>query len=146
MEKTHENKGWIKLYRKLLDNDLLFDPNALTVFIWLLLKVNDKGQKAIGRKWASKELKMNEYTFYDALHRLVRHEAIILTTSKTTIKFTTVTIRNWHIYQGDHRLDHNPTTIKPHTIRIENIEKIPFNTNKTRELKEKAHTLIGKHI
>lgn len=144
MEKIRE-RGWVKLYRKMLDNEILFDPNALVVFIWLLLKANDKGQKAIGRKWASKELHMREGTFYDALHRLEKKfQMVVLTTGKATIKYTTVTIRNWRFYQYGNRLANNQPTISQHSYIIENKEEEPLNVKKTKELKEKAHSLIGK--
>ena len=141
--KTNENKGWVKLYRKTLDNEILFDPNAWTIFSWLLLKVNEKGQKAIGRKWASKELHMREGTFYDALHRLEKKfQMIDLATDKATIKYTVVTIRNWRFYQYGNRLGNNQPTISQHSYIIENREE-PLNVKKIKELKQKAHSLIG---
>lgn len=146
MEKIHE-KGWIKLYRKMLDNELMVDPKALTVFIWLLLKVNDKGQKIIGRLWVAKELRMNPNTLYKVLQRLQnKYQVIDLATSKVTIKYTVVTIHNWRFYQYSNRLSNNQVTIKQHSYIIENKEKETFNTKKTRELREKANALIGRKV
>ena len=64
-------EGWIKLYRKILDNGILRDPTAWQIFSWLLLKVDrETGKKNIGRFWASEELGIKSTTFYKALKRL----------------------------------------------------------------------------
>jgi hypothetical protein len=139
--------GWVKLYRKSLDNEIMRDHKAWTLFCWLLLKANDKGQKIIGRYWVSKELGMKPGTFYDVLQRLAKKYSVInLTTDKATIKYTTVAIRNWRFYQYDNRSNNNKPTINQHSYRIENKEKEPFNEKRTKELKEKAHLLIGKKL
>lgn len=100
--------GWIKLHRKLLNNDLLKDKTALQIFIWLLLQVDRKnGTMTIGRFWASKELRLKPMTFYDSMKRLEKKYCIIdLTTRKTTIKYTEVRLLNWHKYQNKN----DPTT------------------------------------
>ncbi len=42
-----ENKGWVKFHRKLLDNPISKKPNYLTIFVYLLLKVNHKNNDII---------------------------------------------------------------------------------------------------
>lgn len=121
-----ENKGWIKLYRKLLDNDLLRDPVSLQIFIWLLLKVDNKGKKIIGRFWVSKELGLKPSTFRDGLYRL--RDKYKITTLETDNKKTIVWIVNWGKYQLNKRFDDNTydngTTTGRHSYRIKNKEYI----------------------
>ena len=144
--------GWIKLYRKTLDNGILRDRTAWAIFSWLLLKVNEKGQKAIGRYWAAKELDMNPNTFYKALHRLQnKYQMVTLVTDKVTIKYTMVTVCKWHFYQHGNRLSNNSVTIGQQSgntlkeYRIENKEE-PLNVKRIGELRKKAYSLIGKKI
>lgn len=104
-----ENNGWIKLHRKVLDNDIMRDSNAWHIFTWLLLKVDrNTGHKRIGRFWVSEELGMKPSTFYDALQRLVKKYKVI--SVKGNNKYTDVWIVNWAKYQSVNDDDNNKTT------------------------------------
>lgn len=116
--------GWIKLHRKVLDNDLIRDINAWCVFTWLLLKVDRlTGQKKVARSWAAQDLGMKPMTFYDSLMRLVKKYK--LATAIPTANYTTITLLNWDKYQSG---EDNPTAIptitrqQPDTLQEERIK------------------------
>lgn len=124
--------GWIKLHRKLLENDIMADGNAFRVFCWLLLKVDrDTGKKKVARSWGARELQMPEVTFYDALMRLVKKYK--MATACPTPNYTIISLSNWAKYQSSEDMpdtlpDSNPTATRqqPDTLqegRIENKEK-----------------------
>lgn len=109
------NDGWIKLHRSVLSNEVYRnDPTAWRVFEYILLSCDRKtGTYRSGRFKDSEFLGMKATTFYQALKRLQNHYQMVdLVTGKVTIKFTDVTIRNWHKFQSNDNLDDNPTTIK----------------------------------
>lgn len=88
---------WVKLYRKLGDNEIMQDSTALQVFIWILLQVNKKtGELTTGRFIGSRELGLNSNTFYKALKRLEKKHKIVTLTSNN--KYTTVSLLNWSKY------------------------------------------------
>ena len=92
--------GWIKLYRKLLDNEFLRkDGNAFIVFIRLLLIVDRKtGQWAGGRFQLSELTGLKPTTVRKSALRL--QNAKMVTLSSNT-KYTTFSICNWANYQGN---------------------------------------------
>lgn len=91
-------RGWIKFWRKLLDNEVFHDPNAYKVFTYLLLTVDKKtGMKKTARSWAAPELRMNGNTFYKALKRLETKYKII--TILVTPKYSIISLINWKKYQ-----------------------------------------------
>lgn len=94
--------GWVKLHRKILENELIADPTALQIFTWLLLNVDkNTGKTTIGRYWTSKILKQKPTTFYAALKRLEnKYKIVSLITKKMTIKYTEVSLLNWAKYQS----------------------------------------------
>lgn len=107
------DKGWIKLYRRILNKGWLrTDHNAYIVFSWLLLMADKKtGQYTLGRTYCD-EVGLKPTTFYAVLHRLQnKYNVVTLSTGKATIKYTVVTVRNWHLYQDDDRKTDNPVTI-----------------------------------
>ena len=104
-------KGWIKLYRKLLDNPVFDNPNLLRVWLWCLLKAShehhqqmvglqvvdlEPGQFVTGRFKGANELGINPSTFYKYLKTLEKMEMISL---KSNNKITIVTVENWRKYQ-----------------------------------------------
>lgn len=91
--------GWIKLHRKLLNNSLLRDHTALSIFISLLLMVDrGTGKKNIGRIWMSSQLGLHDSTFYKALKRLEKNYKMVTLSSNN--KYTEVQIVNWLRYQS----------------------------------------------
>lgn len=90
--------GWIKLYRKILDNDGLFrSAHTFTIWCWLLLNADKKtGEVKVGRHMLARWLKIKPSTVYLTLQRLQNMTMVNL---KPNNKMTTVVILNWHTYQ-----------------------------------------------
>ncbi len=147
--------GWIKLYRKLASNELISDPTALQIFIWLLVNVDRKtGKTTIGRFWTSKALNQKPTTFYKALKRLeTKYKIVSLVTKKVTIKYTEVSLLNWAKYQTGNvvsdNLSNNSVTIKgqssnnpvTHIQEVENKEYI--NTGESPEVENEKINLTN---
>lgn len=92
------NNGWIKLYRKLNDNELSNDIEALGLFTWLLTNVNRKdGTFTTGRLWLGNKFKINPLKAYRLLKRLDKKYNVI--TLKANNKYTQISVRNWSKYQ-----------------------------------------------
>jgi len=106
-------RGYVKLWRKSLDNGWLQNHELWVFWCYCLLKASHKefvvkisfqeilllpGQFIFGRKQAAKDLKMSEWQIRACLDFLKKHGNL---TIKTTNKFSIITIINWPIYQGD---------------------------------------------
>lgn len=118
---------WVKLYRKLEDNDVMKDPTALQVFVWLLLKVNKKtGEYTTGRYVGSDQLGINPSTFRDALYRLEKKYKIATLTSDN--KKTTVSLLNWAKYNSFGKPTTQGDDIKTTTRRHQNDTKQDIKT------------------
>jgi DNA-binding transcriptional regulator YhcF (GntR family) len=105
-------QGWIKLHRKLLDNDIYrHDPTAWRVFCHFLLIVDHKtGCRDYGRFQVARELDMNPNTLYKAIKRL---ENAKMVTQESNNRFTVLSIVNWHDYQSnDNKAGNNKVTTK----------------------------------
>ena len=104
-------EGYIKLYRKLLDNPVFQNEKLLKIFIWCLLKASHSeheqliglqtitlqpGQFIFGRLKAAEELHMKESTIYKYIKWLEKSEICNI---KSNNKFSLVTIDNWGLYQ-----------------------------------------------
>ena len=96
-------RGWIRVWRKIEDSDILRDAISLQIFIYLLAIVDKTtGDKKIGRFWVSRVLGLNPSTFYKALKRLEEKYKIV--TLESNNKYTTVRFINWSKYQGAGRI------------------------------------------
>lgn len=93
-------KGWVKLHRKALDNEIfVHDPTAWRIFEYFLLSVDrETGSMRYGRIWLSKLLDINESTVYKAIKRLEKAKMV---TQVSNNRYSTVLVLNWHRYQGD---------------------------------------------
>lgn len=124
---------WVKLYRKLEDNEIMRDPTALQVFIWLLIKVNKTtGIVITGRFIGSEQLGIPPSTFRDALYRLEKKYKVATLTSDN--KKTTVSLSNWAKYnqyneQPTQVTDNKPTTRRQQTDTIQDIKTIDIKNN-----------------
>lgn len=113
--------GWIKLHRKTIESAVFRDEKAFRVFIWLLTTVDrHTGKRTIGRFQGAEAVKMNPNTFKDVLKRLEEKHQII--TTKTTNKFTEISLLNWDKYQSQEEI--TPTKHQ------QNTNKTPLNKNK----------------
>ena len=106
-------EGWIKLYRKLIENPIFLKPELLQLFIYCLLKANHEPQKIIfngqemeikigqfitGRDVMAKDLKQNPITTYKRLKVLKNLQILNI---KSNNNFSVVTVLNWELYQSE---------------------------------------------
>ena len=106
-------EGWIKLYRKLIENPIFLKPELLQLFIYCLLKANHETQRIIfngqeieikpgqfitGREVMGRDLKQNPITTYKRLKVL---ENLQILNIKSNNKFSVVTVVNWGLYQSE---------------------------------------------
>lgn len=110
--------SWVKLYRKLNDNELIFDEKALKVFIWLLLNADKDGKRRISKYRTSEAIKMNPETFIKVLKRLKNKYGVIHSTA--TSQYTEITLLNWDKYQSKDStaLGTAPTKYQPSTYKV----------------------------
>ena len=107
-----EDGGWIRLYRKLLKNPMMEDPDYLAVWINLLLRAgysesyymfNGKkltlapGEFITGRKKLSKTTGVSESKIYRILRYYESEQQILV---KSNNRFSRITIVNWIEYQS----------------------------------------------
>lgn len=101
------NNTWIKIYRGMLDWEWFSISEMVHLFVYLLLKANieDKNWRGIEVKRGQlitsvatihKEIHLSERTIRTCLTRLISTNEI---TSKTTNKYTLITICNYGSYQ-----------------------------------------------
>lgn len=98
-------RGFVRLYRKLLDGSLIQDHWLFSLWCWCLLKASHRewrglqpGQFRTGRSTGSEELGVSPSKFYRGLQKLAEQHYIALEVNSS---WTTVTICNWKAYQGD---------------------------------------------
>ena len=120
------NKGWIKLHRKINENIFLSkDVNAYYVFVRLLTMANSKGEWAGGRHQLGEILNLNPNTLYKVLKRLKREHLVNI---KSNSRYSTISICKWNNYQGNGNSQSNSTVTARQQhgntlIRIENKNK-----------------------
>jgi len=126
------NRGYVKLYRKSLDSGLIKNHKTWVFFTYCLLKASHKNHKVVigrqeiilqpgqfvfGRRVASGETGLTEREIRTALRSLTYLKIV---TSKTTNKYSIITIINWDTYQADNyqndqHNDQKVTSKRPHT-------------------------------
>jgi hypothetical protein len=140
-------EGWIKLHRKLLDWRWFSDGNTLKVFLYILLQANHEkkswkgieilpGQMIFGRERLSETLAISEQSLRTIITRLKSTSEI---TTKSTNKYTVVTVVNWASYQNDDAKSTNKLTNKltNHQPTTNQQLTTPKELKETEELKEK---------
>lgn len=99
--------GWIKLHRKIVDWEWFTSPSTLQLFIYLLLRANKedkkwrgilikRGQLVTSVATISEETKLSTQQVRTSLNRLKSTNEI---TSKTTNRFTLITVCKYESYQ-----------------------------------------------
>ena len=112
--------GWIKLHNKFLKWGWLAKSEMVSLFIYLLLTANyedknwqgiviKRGQTFVGRKKLSKTLGISQQTIRTCLTRLKATSEI---TTKTTNKYTVITIVKYNEYQTTQQKTTTKTTKK----------------------------------
>lgn len=125
------NQGYVKLWRKSIHNGWLQNHRLWVFWSYCLLRANHKetkvkigfqeitlkpGQFIFGRRVTAEELNMSERQIRTALAFLKKAGNV---TSKTTNKFSIITIVNWHTYQsGEIQNDQQATSKRPQTRMI----------------------------
>lgn len=115
-----ESNGYIKLYRKLKSWGWYQNYVVKDLFIHLLISANFKetkwqgeilkpGQLITSYKNLAKELDFSVHQIRNALDKLKSTGEI---TSKSTNKFTIITLVNWEDYQGDNEKTASKKTSK----------------------------------
>jgi len=104
-------RGFVKIYRRLLEKSYCKKPQYVWLWVYLLLKANHKGAKflwngedqelkagqfIIGREKMHQETGIPESTIEDILKFFKRQHQI---QQQTTNKFRIITIVNWHKFQ-----------------------------------------------
>lgn len=129
--------GWIKLHRKILDWEWFTSPSTLQLFIYLLLRANKedkkwrgilikRGQLVTSVATISEETKLSTQKVRTSLNRLKSTNEI---TSKTTNRFTLVTVCKYESYQ---LYDEAEQQTKQQALQQTNNKQI---TNKQQQLK-----------
>lgn len=141
-------KGWVKMYRKLLDWEWYSDSKMVHLFIHMMLKANHKpgkwkghliesGQFISGRKMLSAETGISERSVRTCLDRLKESDVV---TIKTTSKFSLFEINNWDMYQNEEQSDLQndqlPTRKRPATDQETTTNKNDNNEKNKKNKKE----------
>ena len=101
--------GYIKLFRQMTEWEWYKEPNTKAVFLHLLIMANhapgrwqgieiDRGQHLTSIKKLAKETGLSERNVRTALNHLKSTNEV---TSKTTSRWTLLTVENYEKYQGD---------------------------------------------
>ena len=108
-----DNRGWIKIHRKIEENAIFSSEWGLKIWIWCLLRAghseNDvyfgltkihlkRGQFIFGRESASKQLHIKPSTLRNWMEQLKMDSYIDI---KPTNKYSIVTVLNWSKYQDN---------------------------------------------
>lgn len=105
------NEGWVKLHRKINENEVMGDTNASHIFLWLLVNVDrTTGSTKIGRFWLSQVLHMNPSTLYKALIRLEKKYKVV--TLRSNSQFTEISLTNWSKYQSGNSKSNSEVTAR----------------------------------
>lgn len=122
------HRGYVKLWRKSLDSGMLSNPELWRFWCYCLLKATHKpmrqvvgfqeidlepGEFIFGRNKAAQELHTTERKIRTCLDSLRKRKKV---TTKTTNKFSIISIVNWPTYQSeseqDDQQDDQPVTNK----------------------------------
>jgi len=131
------NNGWIKVYRKILDNGIMRDHTAFIIFSWLLLNVDKSGFRTIGRYQLCDELGIKPATYYKALERLEKKWGVIKTSNR--IRFTEVWIVNWLKYQ---QADTTHSNQSINTVETDDNESNTKQEYKNKELRIESGGIV----
>jgi len=102
------NNGWIKIHRSLTEWEWYHDTNVVRVFLHILLRANHKTKKWQGHTVERGELITSYGHLADELGLSVRNIRTVISklkstgelTSKSTSKFTKLTICQYETYQS----------------------------------------------
>jgi len=130
-------EGWIKLHRSLLDWEWWDDPPTLKLYLYLLIKANHKekkwrgqvvkpGQLVTGVHKLSECTKLSVQQVRTALKKLKSTNNL---TSKSTNRFSLITISGWEKHQCDHAEATSKSTSQLTNKQQTNNKQITTNKN-----------------
>lgn len=140
--------GWIKLHRSIDEWEWSKDPKTFRVWLYFLTHARhdagswqgitlEAGQLVVGRKSVTAGTGVTEQSYKTAMKRLERSGAI---TTKSTNKYTLVTITNWGFYQRDEeRLTSKTTSTLTNNQPASNQQ---VTTNKNEKNSKKAKNVV----
>lgn len=149
------NQGWIKLFRKFLEWEWYDDKNAKALFIHLLLKCNYEekkwhgqtvlpGQIVIGVGSFGEEIGL---TYQQTRTSLEKLESTGEITSKTTNRYTLITLCHWEDYQGGNERLNEQITNKQRTDNEQiTTTKEYKNIKKERSIEDTPRTKMQKFL
>ena len=118
------HRGYVKVWRKIIDSGLIQSPNTLAVFMHILLNASHKdikvgtttgivelkrGQYISGRKQLARQLEQSERQIRTSLDRLINLQIM---TIKTTNKYSIYVIENYNNYQDSDQQTKDTATNK----------------------------------
>lgn len=149
-------RGYVILWRKMLDSSIMQNPKLCHFWIWCLMKAThksikrmvgytevclDPGEFIFGRKVASKETGLSERSIRTVLRILENQKKVQKSTSKSTRRFSVIKIINWDTYQNlENKSTIKSTTKRPrgdHEVTTNNTHKHINNNNKKNIYKKK---------
>jgi 23S rRNA A1618 N6-methylase RlmF len=134
-------EGWIKIHRKFLDWQWFKKPEAVQLFIYMLLKANHKdgnwqgheikkGQFITSAQTISNDTKLSLQVVRTLLKKFELTNEIIV---KSTNKFTMLTICKYECYQDENNATNKQLTNKQQTSN----KQLTTNKNDKKEKNEK---------
>ena len=155
-------EGYIKLHRKILDNGIFRKPNVSHLFNYCLLRANwsdktivwngqplvvERGSFVTGRKQIALDTGLSEQNVRSALRTLSHFSMVQKSTSKSTIKFSYLTVCNYDDYQhiedeGNQQTNQQPTSNQP-AINQQPTTNKNNKTNNTKNTNKKTNIASG---
>tara|TARA_B100001964_G_scaffold220913_1_gene264507 strand:+ start:1896 stop:2618 length:723 start_codon:yes stop_codon:yes gene_type:complete len=142
------HNGFVKLYRKLLENPIFQKPNVLVIFIYCLLKANytrkeiiwngktmviERGSFITGRTKIAQDTGFSEQKVRTAFTALELQGMVKKSTTKSTNKFSYRTVCNYDAYQDSNRSNNQQTnqqaTSKQPQLRSNKKEKNTYGSS-----------------
>lgn len=141
--------GWIKLHRQMLYSGWLREPLLLTFWIYCLLRANhvqgkvmingmqlelQPGQFVTGRDAVYRDTGLSEQQYRTCQKRLKSMGSI---TTKTTNRYTMITVINWNTYQQK-QVEANEPTQEPVNARPTSSQRATNDKQEVKTKKDKA--------
>ena len=143
-------EGWIKIHRKFLDWQWFKKPEAVQLFIYMLLKANHKdgnwqgheikkGQFITSAQTISNDTKLSLQVVRTLLKKFELTNEIIV---KSTNKFTMLTICKYECYQDENNTTNKQLTNKQQTTNKQLTTNKNVKNNKENIYREFQHLFI----
>ena len=155
-----EKQGYVKLWRKTLDSGLMGHPNALALFIHILINAQwhsssfttrygavklGRGECVVGRFKTAQEIGVTPQEFRTALDLLVTMEIV---TKKSTNEYTVVKLVKYDFYQAQDSEDNQRRTsgepaANQRRTTVKEVKNLELNKDLPGEAQEQDHKPKG---